>query len=363
MRILSVVWFKVLPAKYGGQKGTALFNKYLGQHADLTCLCSRNNETTEKLSYTLRPELPVSKLQFINPFTWIKIIRTAKEVKADIIILEYPYHAIAGVLVKWLYKTKLVIHQHNIEYLRFRKQNKWWWDILLLYEKWACRNADLLILKTKEDENTLINKFNIAPSKSIIIPYSIEKENAVERNSIEIKSSGLKDQKQLMFSGTLDYLPNAKAVEAIYNHIAPLLRDLDFPFRITITGRNQHKDFSFLKYLKDNSITQVGEVDSIDTLYQSSDVFINPVLQANGIQTKILDALAAGLNVVAFKSTMKGIEPIPGKTFIVEDGNWTEFVINIVLAAKERQPTPASFYQKYSWELRVEELYQKLQTL
>lgn len=39
-KILSIVWYKVLPPVFGGQKGIAGFNKHLAKHHPLVCLCS-----------------------------------------------------------------------------------------------------------------------------------------------------------------------------------------------------------------------------------------------------------------------------------------------------------------------------------
>jgi hypothetical protein len=63
-KILSVVWYKVFPAKYGGQKGIVLFTQYLAQFHEVVLLCSKNN-LAEDLPFKIRPEL--SKLQITIP--------------------------------------------------------------------------------------------------------------------------------------------------------------------------------------------------------------------------------------------------------------------------------------------------------
>src|SRR5439155_18936160 len=99
-KILSIAWYKVLPPKYGGQKGIILFTKYLAELHEVVFLCSKNNEATEKMPFEIRTELPISKSQFLNPFCWRKITRIANEIHPSHIILEHPYHGIGGWLAR-----------------------------------------------------------------------------------------------------------------------------------------------------------------------------------------------------------------------------------------------------------------------
>jgi hypothetical protein len=89
INVMSIVWYKVLPAKYGGQKGIAYFNQQLGKTVPLTCICSYENKTEESLSYNLKPVLPKSRWQFFNPLIWKKIINISKEINPSHIILEH----------------------------------------------------------------------------------------------------------------------------------------------------------------------------------------------------------------------------------------------------------------------------------
>jgi len=239
MRFLSIVWYKVLPAYFGGQKGIALFNHYLSVDAPLDCLCSKNNESSINLPYNTIPALPNSKTQFLNPFCWKTIIATARKQKSTHLILEHPYYGIAGFLAKKILKIKLIVHSHNIEYLRFKELKKWWWPFLQWYEGWTYQQADLNIFKTTSDCNRAIHQFRLQQNKCVIIPYGTGgsfpfDEKTQARKEME-KLHGINaDEKILLFAGTLDYLPNAEAVKAIYTIIAPELVKKGLLFKIFI---------------------------------------------------------------------------------------------------------------------------------
>ena len=48
--VISIVPYRFLPATNGGQRGIALFNKYFGQHVQLTCITVVEN--TNELAKT-----------------------------------------------------------------------------------------------------------------------------------------------------------------------------------------------------------------------------------------------------------------------------------------------------------------------
>jgi glycosyltransferase involved in cell wall biosynthesis len=370
VKILSIVWYQVLPAKYGGQKGIAFFNKYLGKQLSLVCLCSKDNEKTEYLSYELSPVLPQGKWQFLNPLCWRKIIRTAEKEKPTHIILEHPYHGIAGWLAKKSTGAKLVIHSHNLEHLRFKERNKWWWRLLRSYERWVHRKADLNLFKTSEDLEQAVRLFKLHPDKCTLLPYGTDPEEMrlpkKEAKEFIAKRHGLNlDEVILLFSGTLDYKPNADAVLNIYKELAPRLTRACFTGKIIICGRNKSKPFQYQKKLSHPLVIQAGEVNDIENYFAAAGLFINPVLTGGGIQTKNIDAISYNLPVVGFENMLAGLESslCPGKIFKASAGNWDRFTEKIEVALCSTPAlTPPSFYTYYSFAIQTEKLAARLKS-
>lgn len=360
--ILSLVWYKVYPPRFGGQKGIAHFNRHLAKHAELVCLCSGDNSTDE--SYRVLNDLPSGQRHVINPFYWSVVKRTAKETNASIIILEHPYHGIAAWLAARANNARLVVHSHNIESDRFRQIGKWWWPLLRAYEKWTHRRASLSLFKTETDLEWAVRHFGLDPEKCLVIPYGVEvplvddAAAAAIRRQYDIRP----DEKLLLFAGTLDYEPNAKAVEDIFRQLAPALRQQGFAYKILVCGRNRFPAFHYLNKLKDPSVIIAGEVASIDPYFAAADVFINPVLSGGGIQTKNLDAIAHGCNTVCFRSQATGIPAgICGdKLSVVDDGNWEEFVRAIAGSAAVKTSTRSAFFSYFDWERILQPLIHNL---
>jgi polysaccharide biosynthesis protein PslH len=352
IRILSVVWYKVLPPLFGGQKGVALFNEYLGRLAPLTCLCSENNIAIPG-SYGLDASLPVSKTQFFNPLCWWKIYAAVKRTKATHLILEFPYYGLAGVLCKRLLDVKLLVHAHNIESLRFKEQGKWWWRPLQAYEKWTLQKADTVFFKTEKEKAFAIKQFAVDPEKTMVVPYGIEvreKPDKAKAKAIILERHAIKpDTRLLLFAGTLDYSPNAAAISELKTNVIPLLNKTGLSYKILVCGRVVDKAFSYLQNMSEANLLYAGNVEDIDTYFAAADVFLNPVAAGGGVQTKIVDALAFYLNVVCFEGRQEGIEGAVTKIFTAQKGNWTAFTDAISQALESRKPTPPDFFKQHDW--------------
>jgi polysaccharide biosynthesis protein PslH len=353
-KVLSLVWFKVYPTHFGGQKATALFNKYLAAHFEVNCLCSDNNVIVPGAGCNIIPALPANKLQFINPFTWKKIKQFFKKNHYSYLIIEFPYYGLLAAILKST-STKFIIHTHNIEATRFRQLGNRFWKLLYYYENWCFRKADLILFKSDADKIFAIEQLRVSPAKCYTLPYGIEETVHVDKTAARIFLQNtyniLPEEKILLFAGTLDYQPNADAVECIYNVIEPLLKKEVLKYKIIICGRNVFHSYSYLKNLQNSNIIQAGFVEEIATYFAGADVFINPVQNLHGVQTKLFDALSFNLNVVVFKEAAVNLPAyVNEKVFVSSNGDYGEFSRKIVAATKMNSDTPGAFFTDYSWE-------------
>jgi glycosyltransferase involved in cell wall biosynthesis len=362
-RVLSIVWYKVLPPLFGGQKGIAGFNEELARTVQLTCLCASSNEPSPELNYKIINQLPTHKRQFLSPEVWKQIESTAVKEKSTHLLLEHPYHGIAGVKARKKTGAKLIVHSHNIESQRFKNTGRWWWKLLQQYEGWTHRQADLSLFKTEADRSFAIKKYRLEGSRTMIIPYGIKKNNTKRAIASQVirKRHNINDSdKLLLFAGTMDYAPNMQAVNDIYTKLIPRLEKMDY--RVLLCGRGLDKAVGSKK---NKSIILAGEVKDIENYFAAADVFINPVRTGGGIQTKNLEALASDLNVVGFdQMTDSAIKEItPAKVFTCEDGNWDHFCDNIKKALSQQWPTPSLFFERYGWASIVQSFIHRLGSL
>ena len=355
MKIVSIVWFKVFPATFGGQKGIAFFLRHLSAYFDITCICSRDNNVNGTLPFKIIPLLSKGKLQFFNPIEWFNILREIRREKAKVLIIEHPYHAVTGILAKKLLKIKLVLHQHNIEYIRFKELRNIWWPILKVLENWISKEADLIFFKTLADQQKAIRLFQLMPQKTLIVPYGIEKklENKHARCKIRQTYELPPDSKIFLFAATLDYKPNADAVEHIYSNLVPILDSSITNYKIIICGRNKRKNYDYLNKFHSKNVIMAGQVNNIDDFYYGADLFISPVITGGGIQTKIMDALSYQLPVVCFENMLAGIplEFTNSLIFPVNKADWQKFADNMVFIKKQSfNPKLSEYIMANSWD-------------
>ena len=126
--------YKILPAYMGGQKGIAIFCKYLGEQNELTAISVEDNDLSLAETYTMVPLFSKERKRYLNPFYVSGISKIIRQKSIKNIITEHPYMAWMGYYLKKTLGIKWFVHTHNIEYERFRTIGKSWYKFLKVYE-------------------------------------------------------------------------------------------------------------------------------------------------------------------------------------------------------------------------------------
>lgn len=358
VNILSLVPYKFLPPAMGGQKGIAFFNRYLSRLVNLNCVTIKDNTEKASEAYPIKNILSNSPSHYINPFYFFTLRLIIREEKITHLIIEHPYYGWLGILLKWFCNIKLVVHSHNIESLRFKTMNKWWWGILWHYEKITHRKADHNFFIQDNDRNYAIENFKLDPEKCTTITYGFELSEApapadkqMAREQIcKLHNIAVSDT-ILLFNGTLGYKPNLDALDVILEKINPiLLADKNFRYKIIICGNKLPAACNGLVDYKERNIIYAGFVDDINLYFKGSDIFINPVIDGGGIKTKVVEALGYNLSVISTQSGAIGIpDTITGnKMKIVADNDWGTFT-TIIKTIDPADTIPPTYFSHFYW--------------
>ena len=357
--VLSIVSYKIFPAKLGGQKGIALFNQYFSEYHKLTCVTIKDNDPS-LATYNMLNILSNSKLRYINIFYFFRLRSVIKRSEITHVVIEHPYYGWLGMLLKWACGIKLIVHSHNIESLRFKSTGKWWWKVLGWYEWVVHRFADFTFCITEEDRQYMIENFGVKAKNLAVITYGIEMEappTAMDKVLARIfiqKRFGIPTECALfLFNGTLDYLPNLEALKAILDKINPSFIKVGIPYRIIICGKNLPSELNDLKEYKDQNIVYAGFVDDVSIYFKGSDVFLNPVTDGGGIKTKLVEALGYNLNVVSTRNGAIGVSQdiCNGKLVVCKDNDRQDFSHEMETALRFLERTiPSSYFKHFSWK-------------
>ena len=355
IRIASLVSYRIFPPVMGGQRGIALFNKYLGKELSLICLTTKSNDPKYAEGYELIQVFSDNKLRYINPFYYWKIRRILKEKEITHLQLEHPYFGWLAVWLKRSLGIKLIVHSHNIEGRRWKTLGKWWWKILWSYEKWTHRNTDYNYFKQEDDLNYAVNEFKVERKKCSVITYGIEwnkpptQDEQANAREILIKTHNIpRDHTILLFNGAFNYPPNLTGLMRIIDQINPKLQTKAFKYTILICGKDIPQ---MIVDKKEPNINIVGFVNDIGLYFKGSDIFLNPIIEGGGIKTKLVEALGYNLNAVSTHNGAIGVDPsiCNGKLVVHDDDNWSGFTESIIALSKDKKSIDDRYFQQFYW--------------
>jgi len=127
--------------------------------------------------------------------------------------------------------------------------------------------------------------------------------------------AGREPGSRLVFTGSMDYYPNVDAMKFFCEEIFPLIRSRRPDVVMTIVGRDPSR--AVRRLAAPPGVVVTGNVPDVRPYLASARVFVAPFRVARGIQSKILEAMATGLPVVA--SPLAGAALPAGKGLIVAE--------------------------------------------
>lgn len=356
LKIADIISYKFIPYTSGGQKFIFKLLEHIGRHATVLAIGTANNRTPTKTSFSLHRLLIKNPFSYIDLVGFLRVYFFLKKEGINALIIEHPYLGWMGFLLKKLLGIPLLIHTHNIEYLRFRSLRKTWWPLLRAYETWVLKIADHIFCISEEDKRWMTDVMRINQEKCSLIPFGVDQQWAPEDKVVlkhEIcQRHGFQENKPLLlFTGDLSYKPNTDAVKIILDHLLPELQAAGYAFNMLIVGRSMPAGIAE-KLKKQENVLWTGFVENIDDYNKAADIFINPVLTGGGVKTKLVEALGMNCFCISTKSGALGVDPLVcgERLVMVEDNDWKGFAKAIISINPETPAVPEAFYEKYSWE-------------
>lgn len=176
----------------------------------------------------------------------------------------------------------------------FRKEGR----DLRAYERNACE-ASACVLVATEREAQLARQ--IAPAARVhVVPIGVDTTYfAPDPTHPRTRPPSV------IFTGDMSYFPNQKGVMFFAREVLPLIRRAVADVRFLIVGRNPNRAVGELRRIEGVEVT--GYVPDVRPWFAQASVAVVPLHIAAGIQTKILEAMASGLPVVATPRAVQGL--------------------------------------------------------
>ena len=124
-------------------------------------------------------------------------------------------------------------------------------------------------------------------------------------------------RKVIVFTGAMDYWPNVDAVSWFAREVLPVVRRSHAEAEFFIVGSRPTDEVMRLAELPGVHIT--GRVEDVRPYLWHAAVAVAPLRIARGVQTKVLEAMAAGTPTVVTSGALEGIQAVPGTHVLLAD--------------------------------------------
>jgi GT2 family glycosyltransferase/glycosyltransferase involved in cell wall biosynthesis len=182
------------------------------------------------------------------------------------------------------------------------------WMRMLRYELAAVEDADLVLTMSETDREVLGSYVDVGH----VVPIP----NGVDCRTFPFVADG-RAPSTILFVGFFRHEPNVEAVRYFCGEVLSRVRAVVPDVRFRVVGAYPPE---IVRRLGDDPGVEVtGQVDDIVPYYQSSAVFVAPVLQGSGTRLKILEAMASGCPVVSTTIGAEGLGARNGEEVVLAD--------------------------------------------
>jgi glycosyltransferase involved in cell wall biosynthesis len=214
-----------------------------------------------------------------------------------------------------------VLFQHNVEttiWQRHVEQNrsilkKLYFQIqarkMEAYERRICQTVKHVIAVSDIDAARMKRMFGIESVTSV--PTGVDVEYFAPH-------SGAPQISDIVFCGSMDWLPNVDAVLLFLSEVLPLIRDRFPGITFTIAGRLP--DAKVLKAAQGlTGVYVTGKVEDIRPYLWGAKISIVPMRIGGGTRLKIYECMAAGVPVISTTVGAEGLRYTDGEDIVLAD--------------------------------------------
>jgi sugar transferase (PEP-CTERM/EpsH1 system associated) len=121
----------------------------------------------------------------------------------------------------------------------------------------------------------------------------------------------------LLFVGSMNYLPNVDAAEFFVRDVLPLVAR-DVP-EVTFSIVGTRPSAAVMRLANNPRIRVTGRVPDVRPYYAAASATVVPLRAGGGVRMKILEAMAMGMPIVATTVGAEGLNLAPGRDLLIGD--------------------------------------------
>lgn len=284
-----------------------------------TCYINTAVKPSALISNFLFSSIPYDLERFYS-VDIVKMIRSLTDIgQYDIIQCEGLVFALYAREIRKITNAPLILRAHNIEHhiremmamnenfspARLYLQNL---SRRIKHLEEECRNIfDAIVTITENDKKW----FDLQKGEA---PVLVSETGVSSLNNNDIRPT---DKYRVGFIGALDWQPNTGGLLWFLREVWPSIIEQVPEASLTIAGRNASK--STARALKGTNVIFEGEIENAFNFTSSMRVMIAPLFAGSGMRIKIIEAMSAGIPVVASTVAAKGIHVTNNKEILLAD--------------------------------------------
>lgn len=297
---------------------------------------------------------PYNLTKYCRPVVRDKLRALVQEEAFDVILCDFL--AAAGV-IPWDWPCPKVLFAHNVETAIWRRHydvadNLFWkavswfeWKRTAAAERRYLQKADHVLAVSENDRDDFINF--IDPQKVSVVTTGADTEYFQPSTETEMPNS-------LVFTGSMDWLPNEDGAFYFANEIFPLILRQAPDTTLCIVGRKPSRRLQDLASRVSN-IQITGWVDDVRPYLRRRAVCIVPLRIGGGTRLKIFEAMSMAKAVVSTSIGAEGLPVNDGEHLLIADdpSTFAESTLQLLGNAAQRtrigQTARQLVEENYGW--------------
>lgn len=251
-----------------------------------------------------------------------------------------------------------VLFQHNVEAMiwkrHFEVQNnrakktylRDQWRKMVKFEKEMCRGFDAVIAVSAEDRDQIRDEYGV---KAVFdVPTGVDTDFFAPSGRANV------DPHNVVFTGSMDWLPNEDAIRYYTEQILPIVRRSIPDATLTVVGRNPYSSLLELSR-RDPSIVVTGRVEDVRPYMERAAAYVVPLRIGGGTRLKIYEAMAMEKAIVSTTVGAEGLPVTDGRELRIADTPETfaasvvDLLTNAEAARKLGQEAARVVREKFGW--------------
>jgi sugar transferase (PEP-CTERM/EpsH1 system associated) len=270
------------------------------------------------LSRNLLSPLPYAIQKYHSDVMQCAIERELQQTDYDLLVCDF---LAPGVNLPEQYDIPTILFQHNVEAIIWKRHYQTTtnrvkkayfynqWRKMQKFETALCRKVDAVIAVSAVDRDLLRNDYGIE--------HVYDVPTGVDTDYFQ-PLYGAENPTELVFTGSMDWLPNEDAIFYFAEEILPRIASKIPDITLTVAGRNPSK--RLVEFAEMNPhLTITGRVDDVRPYMDRATAYVVPIRIGGGTRLKIFEAMAMAKPVISTTIGAEGLAVQDGRELLIAD--------------------------------------------